>query len=196
MSKSRRFKTLLSRLATLEKHFLPKISTPPGQYSAREYDLTKAYVLLVHAEIEAYLEDRGKDRVRKLERAWATSGRRSKWIRRLIHTHNQMNKQPWQPVDWSTARVNSAINSYIGSIDANHGIKEKNVCQIMYPIGMEYASLNVTWLANMNSFGTYRGSLAHSSIKTHQPIAPEDAQAKVEEIVKGLAKLDRKIRGL
>src|SRR5229473_944776 len=190
MPKSRRFKSLLARLGTLQKHFLPRRSTPPGQYNAREYDLTKAYILLVHAEIEAFLEDRGRERVRRLERAWQITGRRSKGIRRLIHSHNLLSKQPWQPLDWSPNRVTSAINSYIGSIDTNHGIKEKNICQIMFPIGIEYDNLNVTWLANMSSFGSYRGSLAHSSIKTHQPIDPEDASNKVEEILKGLTNLD------
>jgi hypothetical protein len=99
-------------------------------------------------------------------------------------------------MDWSADRVSSAMNSYMGSINNNNGIKEKDICHILFPIGVEYRDLNVTWLANMNSFGSDRGSFAHGSIKTHQPVDPGSAFNKVGDVVKGLAKLDRKISRL
>jgi hypothetical protein len=196
MAKSRRFKALLSRLEILREHFLPGQFSPIGQYTPRQYDLAKAYVLLVHAEVEAFIEDRSREKVKKLERGWATRGSRSKGIRRLIHSHILLSKQPWQPIEWSPDRVTSAINSYIASIDNNHGIKEKNLCQMFFPLGIEYEKFDVTWLANMSSYGAARGSFAHSSIKTHQPVDPQDELNKVKRIVKGLAKLDRKISRL
>jgi hypothetical protein len=196
MAKSRRFRALLSRLEILREHFLPVNFSPIGQYTTRQHDLAKAYVLFVHAEIEAFIEDRARERVKKLERAWSLKGSRSKPIQRLIHSHILHAKQPWQPLDWSPDRVTSAINFYIWSIGNNHGIKEENVCQMCFPLGIGYEQFDVTWLANMSSYGTARGSFAHTSIKTHQPVDPQNELSKVKRLVKGLAKLDRKITAL
>jgi len=196
MARSRRFKGLISRVARLQEHFLPRQFSPTGQYTLKQYDLAKAYVLLVHAEIEAFLEDRSRDRAMKLGKQWLTKGRHSKGIRRLIHSHNLQVKQPWQPIDWSPGKVDSAINSYISSINNNNGIKEKDVCHMFFPLGIEYKDFDVTWLANMSSYGAARGGFAHSSIKTHQPVDPKNELSKVQGIVKGLAKLDRKINRL
>src|SRR5713101_6781416 len=123
MATSRRFKALISRIETLREHFLPKQFSPIGQYTLRQYDLAKAYVLLVHAEIEAFLEDRSREKAMKLGKQWLAKGRRSRGIRRLIHSHDLQIKQPWQPIDWSPGKVDSAINSYISSINNNNGIK-------------------------------------------------------------------------
>lgn len=196
MARSRRFRTLISRLTTLQDHFLPKQFSMIGQYSPRQYDLAKAYVLLVHAEIEAFLEDRSRERAKKLEKTWLAKARRSKGIRQLIHSHNVHTKQPWQPIDWSPAKVTSAINFYIWSVNNNNGIKEKDICHMFFPLGIEYNNFDATWLANMNSYGTARGRFAHSSIKTHQPVDPKDELNKVKSIVKGLAKLDKKLSRL
>jgi hypothetical protein len=196
MARSRRFKVLLSRLASLREHFLPQQFSPIGQYTPMQYDLAKAYVLLVHAEFEAFLEDRSRDKARKLEKAWLAKNRRTRGLRRLIQAHDLHSRQPWQPINWAPDRVSSATNFYYGLINNNHGIKEKDVCQICFPLGIGYDAFDVTWLNNMSSFGVARGSFAHGSIKTHQPVDPEGELTKVKQLVKGLAKLDRKISAL
>jgi hypothetical protein len=183
-------------LTTLQKHLLPAQFSPTGQYSPTQYDLTKAYVLLVHAEVEAFLEDRSRERVKKLEKAWSTKRRRTKGLRRLIQAHDSHHRQPWRPVDWSNDKVNSAIMSYLSLISNNNGIKEKDICQMLFPLGIDYEALDVTWLANMSSFGVARGGFAHSSIKTHQPIDPENELNKVRQLLKGLSRIDRKLSGL
>jgi hypothetical protein len=182
----------------LREHFLPKENefSPTGQYSQKQYDLAKAFVLLVHAEVESFLEDISRDRAKKLENVWAKKQRRSKGIRRLIHSHNLHSRQPWQPVDWSPDRINSAINFYNGLINSNNGIKEKDICQLFFPLGIRYEEFNVTWLADMSSFGAARGGFAHGSVKTHQPVDPQSELDKVKRLVKGLARLDRRIGAL
>lgn len=175
---------------------MPHKFSPIGQYNQRQYDLAKAYVLFVHAEIEAFIEDRSSDRAKKLERKWATKSCRSRGVQRLIYSHNLYSKRPWQPVDWSSDRVKSAINFYLWSIGNNHGIKEENVCQMFFPLGIGYEEFDVTWLANMSSYGATRGRFAHRSVKTHQPVDPQDELNKVKRILKGLAKLDKKISSL
>ena len=56
MANSIRHKQLVSRIITIEKNLLPPIKIN-GNYTKQESDLIRSYVLLVHAEIEAYFED-------------------------------------------------------------------------------------------------------------------------------------------
>lgn len=196
MVRSRRFKVLVVRLDELRGRLLPPKFSQTGQYSAAQYDMAKAYVLLVHAEVEAFLEDRSREKAKKLEKVWRTKARRTKGLRRLIQAHNIDSRHPWKPIEWSTDRVQKALNFYFGLINTNNGIKELDIFKLFYPLGVGYESLDATWLANMNSFGVVRGSFAHGSIKTHQPVDPQNELNKVKQLVKGLSRLDRKIRDL
>ena len=87
MVRSRRFKVLVVRLDELRGRLLPPKFSQTGQYSAAQYDMAKAYVLLVHAEVEAFLEDRSREKAKKLEKVWRTKARRTKGLRRLIQAH-------------------------------------------------------------------------------------------------------------
>jgi hypothetical protein len=184
-------------LDTLRHNFLPKDFSPIGQYEARQHDLARGYVLLVHAEIESYLEDRAREIANSAEKRWKTTGIHSRVIKSVVLFHNHSKNEPWKPFDRAAVKIQAALNSYASLISNNHGIKETNICRLLFPIGIEYHSLNATWLITVDSFGSFRGSLAHlSSIKTQQPIDPETEFKKVIEIVKGLRSLDRKINRL
>src|SRR5271170_1595608 len=54
---TRRYRELERRLKKLRSRFLPKAFSPTGDYTDRELDHARGYRLLVHAEIEAYLEE-------------------------------------------------------------------------------------------------------------------------------------------
>jgi hypothetical protein len=77
MAQSLRLRSLLARLKTLEKHFLPKGLKFPstGQYSKHEEDQGRAYVLLAHAELESYFEDRAEEILNQCVNALAKSRR-------------------------------------------------------------------------------------------------------------------------
>jgi hypothetical protein len=83
----------------------------------------------------------------------------------------------------------------MSTIDNNHGIREDNLFQIFYPIGLKMSDMDNTWLATMDSFGISRGEVAHTSIKTQQPIDPATVFKKItSDILPGLMKLDRKLK--
>lgn len=72
MSMSKRLKQLTNRLSFLENNILPSEKID-GNYTKKEQDLIRSFVLLTHAEIEAYLEDVAKKRVTKSLSDWNTS---------------------------------------------------------------------------------------------------------------------------
>ena len=55
---SPRYKLLSRRINELRRHLLPAKFDPTGTYSPRVHERCRAFRLLVHAEFEAFIEDR------------------------------------------------------------------------------------------------------------------------------------------
>jgi RiboL-PSP-HEPN len=196
MSVSRRFKTLVNRLGNLRVHFLPGKFNPIGKYSRREDDLARAYVVLAHAELEAYIEDRASEIAHRAEINWQTKRRHSQVIRKLCASHNVRANQPWMPFTKDPLRITSALQSYKALVGSNHGIKETNLMKLVFPLGIQYQTIDPALINDLDTFGSFRGGIAHSSIKTQQPIDIEGQYKKVEVIIKRLKAFDRKINNL
>jgi hypothetical protein len=192
---SRRFIQLVKRLETLKIHLLPASFSSVGQYSEREYDMARAYLVLAHAEIEAFCEDRGSKVAERAHGLWRRKGRRSAVLVELLKFHHATTRKPWTPIDKSPLRLESAVNYYLASvIGQNHGIREENLSKMFFPIGIDPSDLDSVWVSTMDSFGVSRGSIAHSSVKTQQPIDPKTEFERIrDQILPGLRKLDRKI---
>lgn len=198
MASSRRFKQLVKRLGELRAHLLPPKFSPTGQYSDKDYDLARAYLVLAHAEIEAYCEDRGRRVAQVAHQLWKRKGRHSATLMGLLRFHHATARKPWTPIDKSPNKIEGAVNYYISSIiDQNHGIREENLSKILFPIGIDPVTLDNIWLTTMDSFGISRGAIAHTAVKTQQPIDPENEFVRItKQILPGLRKLDRKISRL
>lgn len=196
MSLSRRFGTLVSRLCVLRTHLLPSQFNPIGKYSRRENDLARAYVVLAHAELEAYIEDRAAEIAQRAANNWLVKRMHSRVLRELCVSHNVRNEQPWLPYTKDPQRINSAIESHKSLVRNNHGIRENNLLKLLFPLGVQYQSIDAALLTDLDAFGSSRGVYAHSSIKTQQPIDIEGQYRKVEAIIKRLRVLDRRLNHL
>jgi len=200
MAYSARLREFLERLKVLETHFLPMAPNfpPTGQYSKQEEDHARAYVLLVHAEIESYFEDRAQDVVAQAHAHWKRTATCTGTLERLLRYHLDSKKQPWRPITKSEDALSAAVNFYGSIVKSNHGVKEANLLSMLFPIGLEYHRLDGTWLATMDSFGSIRGVFAHATqIKTQQSIDPQSEYKTVRELIlPPMRKLDGKISRL
>lgn len=70
MPTSIRFKEMRARLTELRHHMLPAKFSPTGDYSDRQLDRTRGYRVLVHAEIESYIEDVAREAVTQAIQKW------------------------------------------------------------------------------------------------------------------------------
>ena len=149
MPKSVRFRMLTKELNRLKRQFLPKIN-PTGSYSERQLAHTLAYRVLVHAEIEAYLEDRVWEVALNAKNHWDSQGKTCRSLICLLGFSGQMMEAPpdtLTPTKGSKAlppekikvnkKIDLAINSFKRSIDQNHGIKETNLLALLLPIGID-----------------------------------------------------------
>jgi hypothetical protein len=171
MATSRRLRQLLTRLSFLENNILPA-ERVDGNYTKREQDLIRSFVLLTHAEIEAYLEDVAKTKVTKSLSDWNSSRVKSNCIKSVVSfVGNDLKFENDANSNNIQYRVNTTVAHYMRAVvDKNHGIKEKNILKVLLPLGIEINELDQTWLSVMESFGSTRGLFAHKSFNVQTSI--------------------------
>jgi len=166
MAKSTRLKKLIKRIDFLEDHILPS-ERLNGNYSKKEVDLIKSFVLLVHAEFEEYLEDKAKEKAQKSLQNWIASRKKSSCLKSILaFSGNDINYENERKVNKNSIefRMNRAVNHYLGMINKNNGVKENDILNIFIPLGLEMNDFDDTWLSIMDSFGATRGNIAHNAI--------------------------------
>lgn len=170
MPTPKRLQRLLTRLDKLEAHLLPPVFSLTGRYAQRQRDYTRAFLLLVHAELESYFEDRARNLVALAQAEYQRKGVCTRMLSRLLVYH-QAAKDELVPV--SPHAVGKAINYYLDHLDKNHGIKEKNLLTIFLPLGICHADLDGQLVTACNQLAQKRGQFAHASFKTHQQVDPK-----------------------
>jgi hypothetical protein len=194
---SKRYTDLIGRLGDLRQnllHFLPAPPLSKTSYTPQELDLTRSYVLLAHAEIEAFCEDLATAKAQAAKRAFVVHGKISPSLRRMIMYYVAKEKKSWSEVaNPSPQTVDSASQSHLDGIENNNGVKRQNIEKLFYPVGMTEPHFDATWLAQMDSFGRSRGDWAHRSIRLLNLPDPASEVANVEKLLVGLLDLDRKM---
>ena len=199
MANSQRYRFLISRIKFLENNVLPA-DKPSGNYTKREVDLIKSYVLLVHAEIEAFFEDRAKAKVRKALADWIASRTKSTCLKAVLaFTGNELSYEKRRKEESKSIvyRVNRAVSHYLSSINSNNGVKENDLINMLIPLGIELDELDVTWLSIMDSFGAIRGNIAHNSVGAQSVLdRNSEVQRIQQQILPGIATIDEMIQRL
>jgi RiboL-PSP-HEPN len=203
-----RFKELQRRLRELKINMLPNKFSPTGEYTDRQLDRARGYRLLVHAEIESYLEDVAKDCVMCAVRKWKNSRLPSLTITSLLSSYHsgwnvdsdvsnediiRIAKTRVNFKDSVDTIIDLAVLQFTKKISDNHGIKENNFKTIIFPLGVMPEDLDSDCISNLNSFGGLRGELAHRTKKTTTQLNPEDEYKTVSNLILGLKTLDKKI---
>ncbi len=172
MANSRRYNKLISRIRSLERNLLPNVKVS-GNYTKKESDLIRGYVLLVHAEIESYFEDIAKLKVQNALAQWTDSGTKSDCLLAIMtfcsHEINWDSISNVNKVKFDF-RVNRVVSHFINKLGSNHGIKSTHLYKILLPVGVEEGELDNSWLNTMDSFGAQRGFIAHSTISAQNQI--------------------------
>ena len=187
MATSTRYNDLKSRVSQLESHLLPVID-PTLSYSDRDRDLTRAFCLLCHAELEAYLEDITKEVVNRAFTRWtADQTIISPIIFHLAFNYKQEVGKTKEPPYQMVGKTYSAL---IDGIKKNHGIKEHNLLGFFKPIGYE---IDPTLQSTLNDYGKNRGDIAHTSFSTQQPLDPATEKNNIAQILTALALFDEEL---
>lgn len=198
-------------MAELEGNLLPAIKADLS-YTASEYDRVRAYIVLVHAEVESFVEQRVVAEFAVRHAAWDgakqpsvvlmgllafKSGEWESPIDSLNPPTNPEDSPRWRARDTS-ARLSACITQQNRSIRTlNHGIRAANVLPMLLPLGFGAGDLDAGLVSDLDAFGSMRGTIAHSAARTTSSVPdPADAKNKVTRIMAGLAALDSAISAL
>jgi hypothetical protein len=184
MAYSALYISFAQRLTDLETHLLPPIN-PALTYTAKDEDLTRAYCLLCHAEIEAYIETIVLNVATSAFNRWnADKTKVTPIIFHLAYSYRQAVNKPKEPPYSMVAHSFSTLQK---AITSNNGIKEDNLNIILKPIGFDIDPLLALLLTN---FGKARGGIAHTSFSTQQPLDPATEKTNVSQILLALKLFD------
>lgn len=196
---SKRYQNLVARLGELRKNLLSFLPDPPASkltYSDQELDLTRAYVVLAHAEIESFCEEIASTKANAAQSKYQKSNSVSPCLRRLIAYHIAKKGKCRDNVsNPKTEVVTATLASFTETVKKNHGLKRANLEKLFYPLGAKEVYLDPTWMVQMDAFGSQRGGWAHTSVKTQQPPDPLSELKSVLLLLPGLKKLDEDLAG-
>jgi hypothetical protein len=194
MSNSRRYKILSSRISRLEQNFLPaeKIN---GNYTLKEMDSIRAYVVLVHAEIQSYFEDIAKNKAELALERWQSRRINSPSLTAMVAFMSP--ELSWNASDTFCYRVSRSVSHYLSTIRGNNGVKEENLKKLLCPIGFNKDIFDEAWLGTMNSFGGSRGEIVHSSHGVQSQIDMRTEKTRINNIIlPEIGRLDNYMRSL
>lgn len=188
MLNSRKFFQLENRIDAIESLYLPTIK-PTGNYTKKEQDNIRAYLLLVHAELESYFEGISEEKAKTAFNKWKINRTKSNVLLSLVSFHDHNINEPDIEI-----RVNKALSTFIYNLRHNHGIKGSNILSMLLPVGLENSEIDATWLHTITAFGTSRGEIAHTSAKVQQPLDPATLKTTIEQIMREIKTIDEKLK--
>lgn len=160
------------------------------QYSP-DLEMLAAYRLLVHAELEYFLEQRAKDTLNALDLA-VKSGH--SWQRAnpqvlglcLIGRHGIKGKGPL--TDEGLKEVAAlVIRDARDCIANNHGIKNESFTMLSLIAGKVWGEIDAQVSSMLHSYGTDRGDVAHQTIgKSTSITAPSAELSNVSDMITAL----------
>ena len=199
MVKSKRLNQLLSRIKFLETRILPA-ERIDGNYTKVESDLIKSYLLLVHAEIEAYFEDKAKEKAQKALLKWKVERKKSNCLIAIMaYAGNDLTyeKLPKENSNNLEFRVNKAVSHFLSLLNKNNGVKQNDILNVMIPIGIELSEFDETWLNIMDAFGMARGNIAHNSLKVQNQLDRNTEKSRINNfILPEIERLDGLMRNI
>lgn len=187
MSCSIFYTDLSNRINRLEQNLLPPID-PLLQYSDKDIDLTNAFYLLCHVEIEVYIENI----VRKVVEDAFNKWNNDKEIISPIIFHLALNYKQGinKPREHPYSMIYITYKELIKDIDKNNGIKEQNIDNLLRPIGFV---MDPTLKTTLSNYGNVRGRIAHHSYDPQNPSDPAIAKGNTQQILHGLSVFDTEI---
>ncbi|MFG2403854.1 HEPN domain-containing protein [Streptomyces brevispora] len=198
---SLRYKTLSRRISELRENLLPRTFDELGLYSDRVYERTRGFRILAHAEFESYVEDRAIEVVNNAHISWKKKGNIRPCLLALMSHRESKMSIPDSIVDLTdrtsskfptlNARIEDAKGTYTTyAKKKNHGIKERNLLQLLLPLGVTKDEISTSWLSTTESWASERGEIAHTSAKMQVQINPRTELNTVREILGGFKIID------
>lgn len=182
------YSDLVIRINQIIEHFNYVSDDPLSPPTGKEEDMIRAMIVLSHAEFEAYIENLAKNLIETAENKWKSDKIANKNLAALfINSDKLVNDDEHREMTYLTFSYKKIIEYKEWLKARNHGIKSKNIQNIYCPLGYDLDDFDAAFLNELDSFGSDRGRIAHSSFSQTQSIL--DYPTEKEKILRILAEL-------
>ena len=175
---------------------------PDGDYTAEERMRCQAFVVFSHAEIESYFEKISRRILDESNTRWQTSNVPDRVIATLIAYRGPEDiaipQDPKNPTKRSNLKdiVASAYKSHQDAISSNHGIKKKNIAELLCPLGILPDDFDEVLLIQLNNTGERRGDMVHQPAKVSLPKLRDpfsDEMYDIKYLISEIERFDEKL---
>ena len=188
-------RSLESRVEVLCDHYLPKERTQLGDYEDAQRDDARACVLLVHAEIESYLEDLStalaQCAVQHIE-----SGNHDAMTAAFLYNAGKRGERLLSGSDVDVAR--GLENLHKKEVSTTNGVKDYHLKKLfgVFHVGDDW--LDDDLVAALNTFGAKRGDIAHNKLISgiKQTINPYETREEIDQVLERLREFDSTMQGM
>ena len=185
------YKNLRKRVLTLKKQFLN--FQPAESVLPENQDQLRAFKLLVHAEIESYIEKSVLEVLNKCINEWKTKKRVTVPLPFLIMFSSSKFEANEKQLTKEN-RINQILESFKSVVSSNNGIKEKNILKLIVPLGINYSSIDDTRLTTIDSYGHSRGEVAHNSLSAKKQLDKNSELNDLHLVLTGIKKIDIRLQ--
>lgn len=188
--KTRKYRELCRRIKEIEKHLVRTfVVKNVMDLSERELDLCRGYKILCHAEIEYYFEEVARMILNESLLCWRNEKKVTLPIVGLLGNYEKIETN-----DNIDTKINKVANDYLVKVlKGNHGIKEENLKKIYVNLGIDTSEFDLMWIMALSSYGSSRGTIAHTSAMAQNPINIQEAIADTNYILNGIELFEQEI---
>ena len=189
MSKnSKLYGDLKRRIDYLSAQYLPAHS-PTGNYTKKQQDDIRSFLLLSHAEFEYYFEEFGRQIAKRAFDRWRVNRDFKSKVLFYLALHSETTEKI-RHAESAGEKMKEIYGQYIIATKRNNGIKKDNILTILCPIGVDLDLIDNTWLNTITSYGADRGEIAHTSARTQTLHDPIDIKNEIAYLIRELSLLD------
>lgn len=181
------YRQLENRVSRIKKNFdfVVGINGP----TPLQNDKIRGMLLLCHAEFESYIEKIASLLIDDAYEKWKRTHRANYNLASLFLESEKITKS----MAFET-KVGYVVNEYKKIINNNHGIKDHNIKAMFGPLGYSIDQFDSIFIANLNSFGTIRGEVAHTSAITTTSIYDKiTEEQRIDDILNGFRDFQEEI---
>lgn len=181
-----KYNQLVRRIDGIKKHF--DFSVNPNGPTAQQSDKIRGMLVLCHAEFENHIENLALLLIDDAYDKWKRNKNANYNLASLlVHSNIEKNLS-------TDTKIGKAVADYRNKlINNNHGVKEHNISTIFTPLGYEINDFDSVFISTLDSFGSDRGVVAHTSAKTSSMYDKATEVKRIEDIVSGLSDFQDKL---
>lgn len=185
---SKLFGDLKRRIDYLSAQYLPA-PNPTGNYTRKQKDAIRTFLLLSHAELEYYFEESSRSVAKRALDRWLVDHNYKSRVLLYLASfldHTEKIKQAERSED----KIKAIVGYYFVQINGNNGIKRDNILKLLCPLGLDQNQIDNSWLNTLDGYGSSRGVVAHTSAMVQSLKDPTDIKDDITRIIRELSTLD------